>query len=51
METIMTEFQYKSILQSIKMIISGCKSIEEAQEKIDILLGKETEDEKTKGEK
>ena len=50
MEAVMTEFQYKSILQSIKMIISSCNSIEEAQEKLDILLGKEMENEKKKGE-
>ena len=41
MDASMTDYQYQSILKSIKMILSGCKSIEEAQEKIDILLEKE----------
>ena len=44
MDASMTDYQYQSILKSIKMILSGCKSIEEAQEKIDILLEKESKE-------
>ena len=46
MDIAMTDYQYQSILKSIKMILSGCSSIEEAQKKIDILLEKENKKEK-----
>ena len=39
--TYMTDYQYQAILKSIKMILSGCGSIEEAQKKIDELLDKD----------
>ena len=38
----MTDYQYQTILKSIKMILSGCGSIEEAQKKIDELLDKDS---------
>ena len=43
---VMTDYQYQTILKSVKMILSGCKSIKEAQEKIDELIGKEDKTEK-----
>ncbi|MCR4908091.1 MAG: hypothetical protein K5985_04615 [Lachnospiraceae bacterium] len=39
----MTDYLYQSILKSIKMILSCCSTIEEAQKKIDILLEKDVE--------
>ncbi len=53
MNAVMTDYLYQSILKSIKMILSGCKTIEEAQEKIDILLDKDNnrENEKDKEDK
>ena len=38
MVSYMTDYQYQSILRSIKMILSGCKTIDEAQDKLDELL-------------
>lgn len=38
---VMTDYQYQTVLKSIKMILSGCKDIKEAQEKIDELLEKD----------
>ena len=37
----MTDFQYRSILKSIKMILDGCENIEEGKRKIDELLEKD----------
>ena len=37
----MTDYQYQSILKSIKMILHGCSSIEEAEQRIDELLESE----------
>ena len=50
MDAIMTDYQYQTILKSIKMILSGCKSIEEAQEKIDVLLDKDNKSDKKEKE-
>lgn len=30
----MTDFQYKSVLRSVEMILEGCKDLQEAKEKI-----------------
>ena len=37
----MTDYQYQSILKSIRMIVQGCKSVEEVEEKLDELLEKD----------
>ena len=34
----MTDYQLRTILKMVKMILDGCSTIEEAREKIDILL-------------
>ena len=44
--TYMTDYQYQSILKSIKMILKGCSSLEEAEAKIDELLDKDVKKEK-----
>lgn len=36
---VMTDYQYKTILKRIKMIIAGCKDLKEAENKIDELIG------------
>ncbi len=41
----MTEYQYRSVLKMLRMIISDCKTIEEAQQKINSLLDSESEEE------
>ena len=38
MDQVMTDYQYKSILQTIKIILDGCENIEEAKEKIDMIM-------------
>ena len=43
----MTDYQYQTILRSIKMILSGCKDITEALGKIDELLENEKPKRKT----
>lgn len=48
MEAMMTDYQYQTILKSIKMILSGCKTVEEAEEKIDILLEKDNKEKEKK---
>ncbi|MBQ8970723.1 MAG: hypothetical protein IJ073_05360 [Lachnospiraceae bacterium] len=46
--TVMTDYQYRSILKSIKMILAGCKDIKEAEEKIDELIADREKAEKEK---
>lgn len=38
MEENMTDKQFQKILEMVKMILEGCKDIEEAKEKIEALL-------------
>lgn len=38
MENIMTDKQFKTILEMFGMILDGCKDIEEAKEKVQKLL-------------
>ena len=37
----MTDYQYQTILKSIKLIVKGCKTVEEVEQQIDYLLGNE----------
>lgn len=46
MEEIMTDKQFKTILEMFGMILDGCKDIEEAKEKVKKLL----EEQKNKSE-
>ena len=38
-ESIMTDKQFDRIIQMIRMVLDGCKDLEEANQKIDQLLG------------
>ena len=38
MEEVMTDLQFKKILEMVKMILEGCSNIEEAREKIQKLI-------------
>ncbi|MCC8100895.1 MAG: hypothetical protein LIP11_01060 [Clostridiales bacterium] len=38
MEDYMTDKQFTTILEMVKMILEGCKDLEEANEKVDKLL-------------
>lgn len=48
MEAMMTDYQYQTILKSIKMILQGCRDIAEAEERIDELLGEKPKRQKAK---
>ena len=38
-ESIMTDKQFDRIIQMIRIVLDGCKDLEEAKQKIDQLLG------------
>ncbi len=50
MDAIMTDYQYQSILKSIKLILRGCKTVEEVEQQIDYLLKKESSSDKKEDE-
>ncbi len=41
MEEYMTDYQYRTVLKSINLILDGCETISEAKEKITLLLEKD----------
>ena len=43
MDTVMTDYQYQSVLKTLKLIVRKCKTVEEVEEQIDYLLDKESE--------
>ena len=38
MEGMMTDYQYRTVLRSVKMIIHGCRDISEAEARLDELI-------------
>ena len=47
MVEIMTDKQFKTILEMVDMILDGCKDLEEAKKKIQKLIENQSEKEKT----
>lgn len=46
MDTVMTDYQYQTVLKGIKLIVRKSKTVEEIEEQIDYLLDKESETKK-----
>ena len=44
----MTDFQYRSIIKTIRMLVHESKDIQEAERKLDEILGESSEDRKKK---